>query len=618
MDLDSFQKAWQSQSSQTRVTVDAELLRKEVQRSQQNFRATIIARDFREWVVGLLMLPLWFYLGHKWSLGWTWWLGIPAITWVCLFIVVDRIWHKQRPSEPGEPLLDCVNSSLTQVEHQIWLLRHVFWWYLLPFTIAIMAFFAQATWQQSATFWTFALALAGDALFLLVLYGFVYWLNQHAVRRSLVPRREELLTLRSSLGDETRGEQVAATSVEDIKNPGVFRLALFVTALSAVAVALMFLADSLYQSQVAPLLKGSHGTPPAFANLVADLREEKKLVGLAATVTVDGKVVAWGVNGERKWASGVPLERGDQWHISGITASITATMIARLVESGQLQWSTTIGECFPDAPIHEDWKSVTFQELLTRTSGARAMFPDDVYAQKPPLGPESTRARREVVLKLLGDKPDHPPGTKYTYSHADYVVAAAMVEKKTGVGWEDLVKREVFEPLALKSAGFGPPKSPDDTLPEPRGHQPYLGAKIPVSDTADNTTILAPSGAVHMTLADLATFANDHLRGDVGEGKLLSPETYKRLHTPRLSSYAYGWLKKEPSKEIPYTVYWHNGTNTMWYALVAFIPDKNMVVAVAANDGDWPSAEEAAWKIVKASVNRGMIGEAKTQGKEKP
>ena len=51
------------------------------------------------------MLPLWFYLGHRFALPWTWWLGVPAITWVCLFIVVDRIRHKQQPSEPGEPLL---------------------------------------------------------------------------------------------------------------------------------------------------------------------------------------------------------------------------------------------------------------------------------------------------------------------------------------------------------------------------------------------------------------------------------------------------------------------------------------------------------------------------------
>ena len=41
----------------------------------------------------------------------------------------------------------------------------------------------------------------------------------------------------------------------------------------------------------------------------------------------------------------------------------------------------------------------------------------------------------------------------------------------------------------------------------------------------------------------------------------------------------------------------------MWYALVVFIPDKKMVVAVTSNDGDVARAEPAAWKIVEASAN---------------
>jgi CubicO group peptidase (beta-lactamase class C family) len=296
------------------------------------------------------------------------------------------------------------------------------------------------------------------------------------------------------------------------------------------------------------------------------------------------------------------IELGDEWHLGGITSSITATMIARLVESGQLEWSTTIGECFPDAPIHDDWKAVTFRELLTHTSGAPPLPPQDVIAQKPPLGPECTLARREIVLKMLANKPDNPPGQKFVYSNVDSTIAAAMAEKKTGATWEDLVKREVFQPLALTSAGFGPPRSPEGSLPQPLGHRPYLGAKVPATDTMDNSNIIAPSGAVHMTLADLAIYAYDHMLGHLGKGKLLSAETYKQLHTPRLNDYAYGWSQKGPNQDIPYTVFWHNGSNTLWYALVVFIPEKNMVVAVAANDGDWPSGEAAAWEIVKYSV----------------
>ena len=179
-----------------------------------------------------------------------------------VFILVDRIRHKQQPSEPGEPLLECVKESLTQVEHQIWLLRNVFWWYLLPFTIAILAFFAQVAWLNHSGFWPITLALVPFVLFLLVLYGFIYYLNQRAVRRDLEPRRQELLTLLASLGDETTGEQSPATDLERIKNPGTLWQSLFVTVLCAVLVIPMFLvAQSGFRIRLSSVPRATAGRP---------------------------------------------------------------------------------------------------------------------------------------------------------------------------------------------------------------------------------------------------------------------------------------------------------------------------------------------------------------------
>jgi hypothetical protein len=57
----------------------------------------------------------------------------------------------------------------------------------------------------------------------------------------------------------------------------------------------------------------------------------------------------------------------------------------------------------------------------------------------------------------------------------------------------------------------------------------------------------------------------------------------------------------------------------MWYALVVFIPGKNMVVAVTANDGDIKAAESAAWKIVNASANQFNVeGDATRANSEPP
>ena len=113
------------------------------------------------------------------------------------------------------------------------------------------------------------------------------------------------------------------------------------------------------------------------------------------------------------------------------------------------------------------------------------------------------------------------------------------------------MKRQVFVPLELSEAGFGPPKSSDATLEQPRGHRAVLAGKISVDDKADNTPIIGPAATVHMTLRNLCTFATEHLRGDRGAGKLLSANTYKLLHTPALDHYACGWLRRDPSPEIP-------------------------------------------------------------------
>jgi len=241
MDPDNYQQAWQAHSSQTCVTIDTDLLLKEVRRNQRDFKATIFRRDFIEVGIGLLMLPLWFYLGVTQSLPWTWYLTVPAIIWIVGFFLVDRMRHQQTPSESDEPLLSSVKNSLTQVEHQIWLLRNIFWWYLLPPTISLLAFFAHVTWLRSKD-WLDALSNLDVFLFLFALYYLIYYLNQRAVRLQLEPRRQELLTLLVSLGDESTEEHPTMNSAAVVEKTGMLKRLLIIACLCFVAFKLFDLA----------------------------------------------------------------------------------------------------------------------------------------------------------------------------------------------------------------------------------------------------------------------------------------------------------------------------------------------------------------------------------------
>jgi hypothetical protein len=200
MDSDPLQEAWQSQP---RPSLDADELVRELRRGEQQFAAMIFWRDAREVGVSLLLLPVWVAMGVGIGLPWTWYLVMPGIVWIAAFMTADRLRQRGRRALPGESLVRGVQGSLAEVEHQIWLLRNVHWWYLLPLAVPMMAFFAHTFWRASrGNVWEAAIATTLAAAIVGGVYGWVYWLNQKAVRSTLEPRQRELQGLLKSLKDE--------------------------------------------------------------------------------------------------------------------------------------------------------------------------------------------------------------------------------------------------------------------------------------------------------------------------------------------------------------------------------------------------------------------------------
>ncbi len=180
MTPDPLQEAWQSQP---RPAIATDQLVREFRRGQQQFAATIFWRDVREVGVSLLLLPVWVAMGIGIGLPWTWYLMMPALLWVAAFMTVDRTRQRRRRAGPSDALMRGVECSLAEVEHQIWLLRNVVWWYLLPLGIPILAFFAQTFWHTSrGNIWEAAIATSFAAVFVGGVFAWVYWLNQKAVR----------------------------------------------------------------------------------------------------------------------------------------------------------------------------------------------------------------------------------------------------------------------------------------------------------------------------------------------------------------------------------------------------------------------------------------------------
>jgi CubicO group peptidase (beta-lactamase class C family) len=316
------------------------------------------------------------------------------------------------------------------------------------------------------------------------------------------------------------------------------------------------------------------------------IRAKHNLPALGGAVVNSKGLVESAVVGVRKAGSKVEATLDDQWHLGSDTKAMTATLIAILVEQGKLKWEDTVGDYFPDA--HESVRKATFVQLVCHRSGLPA---NHVAWWK------FKRDQRAEVLKDVKASGDG----KFLYSNLGYVIAGAMIEKKMGKSWEDLITEHLFKPLEMARTGFGGTGT-EGKIDQPWSHRKGGKPVEPNGPACDNPAVLGPAGTVHAPLADWAKFVADHLRGARGDKAILRADSYKKLHTPPLGGeYAFGWMTVERDWGGG-KVLTHAGCNTMNYSVVWMAPLKDFAVLVVTNQGDDVAAQacdEAASALIK-------------------
>jgi CubicO group peptidase (beta-lactamase class C family) len=354
------------------------------------------------------------------------------------------------------------------------------------------------------------------------------------------------------------------------------------------------------------LLPGGDAARPeseAIVRVLASRRKDADLPGMIAGIIRGDQLVGVGAVGVRKIGDGTPMTSDDVIHLGSNTKSMTATMIATLIEEGKLNWDTTAGQVFPrEAESWDaDWRAVTLHQLLTHT----ASLPANAEFRLLP-GKTTTEQRRALLAReWLKKPPDAKPGTKHRYSNIGYMLAALMAETVTGKSWEELMRERLFGPLGMTRTGFGPPGT-RGKVDQPWGHSTKNDKLVPSQD--DNAACLGPAGTVHAPLGDWAKYVIQHLQSERDDAKtklLLKPETFRKLHTPALEQYACGWLRIPPSRKTPYL--FHNGSNTSWYAEMWLDPESDIAVLVATNVGGdkaTRAVQAAAADLIKEARNK--------------
>ena len=328
--------------------------------------------------------------------------------------------------------------------------------------------------------------------------------------------------------------------------------------------------------------------PRDISETLESLRAQWKVPACAAAVVDHGRVTAVGTTGVRRIDRDVRVTPADLWHIGSCTKSMTAVLIGVLVDEGKLRWDMPVPEALPGVECQAGWSKVTVWDLVTQRSGIapftrRELFPGNTGA------PRSPREQRASLARTQLARPPAEPVGRFAYSNTGYGLLGAMIDHATGgeSGYEEMLRTRIFEPLGLKTAGFGAPATPG-LLDQPWGHTFNGGDSNPqpIEPLPENQfpASLAPAGCVHMSLEDFARYA---AWLSTGEPRLVKAKTFARLQTPPAGSTYAGGLWKSEFPGVGGAAVCHTGRMGGFSAIFYAGEDRACVAVYTIGDGGW-------------------------------
>ncbi|MFJ6424546.1 serine hydrolase domain-containing protein [Streptomyces hydrogenans] len=282
--------------------------------------------------------------------------------------------------------------------------------------------------------------------------------------------------------------------------------------------------------------------------------------------------------------TGVPADPAMHFRNGNIAISYLGTALLRLVDQGRVGLDDPVGRWLPNLPQGD---RITLRMLAASTTGLVDYVRLPAFQQAVVANPFRQWTAGELVALSAGQDRWYRPGTNWSYSHANFLLLGAALEKITGTRLDVLLRRQVLGPLGLDETrnSFTP------EIPEP-----VLHAFTSDRGTYEESTFWNPSwttapGAVQTTdICDLARSA-----AGIGSGALLSPASYRELLDPGTVGLGHATRKCPATVCLAQTERTHYGLGVLvlgdwiaqhplffgYSASQAYLPSERLAVAVS-------------------------------------
>ncbi|MDX5564542.1 serine hydrolase [Streptomyces sp. ID05-04B] len=317
------------------------------------------------------------------------------------------------------------------------------------------------------------------------------------------------------------------------------------------------------------------------SDIVAAQAQEFGVPGVAVGVLLDGQEI-YASHGVTSLSNPLPVDEKTLFSLGSVSKTFTATALMRLVAEGKVDLDAPVRRYVPELELADEQTAaqITVLNLLNHTAGLDWNLIDDG---------EGDRSLAGLVAKLPQLPLIAPPGARASYSQAGYNLAGRIIEKVTGLPFEQAMARLVLEPVGLADTVYGLSEvmvrkfavgynRGDDG--EMRPARPWAGFKE--GARGDN-----PGGGLASSVSDLLRWARFQL-GD-GEGVLPAAALHRmREQTVELRASTLGdgfgicWFLHDLDG---LHAIGHGGSGNGQFAELLIVPERNFAVVSLANAG---------------------------------
>jgi CubicO group peptidase (beta-lactamase class C family) len=309
---------------------------------------------------------------------------------------------------------------------------------------------------------------------------------------------------------------------------------------------------------------------PAVVRSALEARVPGVVVGLAAP----GADMAFVHHGVRGTSDRRSVDADTRFLIGSVSKVHTATALMGAVREGTLDLDQPITRWIPELRTADAsvGPKLTLRLLMSHRGGFEGDYDADLGRGGDALDrlPEVVAVQRQHL----------PPGGPVVYSNLGWDLAGLVLQRATGMPFEDVVRSSVFDPLGMTDSGFLPEEV--FSAPLALGHASVDGTVQPVPWWRPRCR--APNGGVISTARNQLRFALGHLAAFHGRSSRLppSPELYHLGLDPGPLGDSMG-LGFITTRIDGVELVGHDGLPLGFFAHTSFIPSRDVALTVLTN-----------------------------------